>query len=78
VVEWGIPKKYVPQLTHHLWVTGADEIDFVSYCPVFPAKLRLSVHRFTKMDADLVGYEQKALQFLTEVDEMWHSLKERC
>ena len=77
VIDGGIPKKYIPQLTHNLWVTGADEIDFVSYCPVFPPKLRLSVHRFTRLDADLVGYEQKALQFLTEVDEMFSTLKER-
>lgn len=77
-IEYGVPKKYLPQITHNLWVTGADELDFVSYCPVFPEKLRLCVHRVTKLDVDLEQYAMNATQFLADVEATYQHLKEKC
>jgi predicted phage-related endonuclease len=64
----GVPAKYVPQITHALWLTGAQWADFVSYCPLFPERLQLYVHRVYAKDLDLAGYEAKVRAFLKEVD----------
>jgi putative phage-type endonuclease len=64
----GVPSKYLPQITHNLWVTGAAWCDFVSYDPRFPYALRLYVARIEASALDLAGYEKKVRAFLAEVD----------
>lgn len=64
----GVPPRYLPQITHNLWITGARYADFVSYCPLFPEKLQLYVCQVKAADLDLAGYERKLRAFLTEVD----------
>lgn len=64
----GVPAKYLPQITHNLWVTGAAWCDFVSYDPRWPDHLRLHVARVQPGDVDLAGYEDKLRAFLAEVD----------
>jgi putative phage-type endonuclease len=64
----GLPSKYVAQVTHNLWVTGAQWCDFMSYDPRFPERLQLYVHRVQASDLDLAGYEKKLRAFLAEVD----------
>jgi predicted phage-related endonuclease len=66
-----VPPAYIPQITHNLWITGAEWCDFVSYDPrlLEPyASRRLLIVRVKAKDLDIAGYEQKALAFLREVD----------
>jgi predicted phage-related endonuclease len=63
-----VPAEYLPQLTHTLFVTGADWWDFVSYAPQFPEPLRLFVVRLTREDVDLKAYELALSLFLSEVE----------
>jgi putative phage-type endonuclease len=64
----GVPAKYLPQVTHNLWLTGAQWCDFASYDPRFPERLQLYVVRTYADDLDLAGYEKKVRAFLAEVD----------
>ncbi len=63
-----VPSDHLAQVTHNLWVTGAQWCDFVSFDPRFPEHLQLFVVRVARKDVDLKGYEAKALAFLAEVD----------
>lgn len=72
-----VPDDHRDQLRHALWITGREWIDFISYSPVFPEHLRLFVVRLTRQQADLVGYEAQALQFLDEVDREHQDLANR-
>lgn len=72
-----IPPEYVAQLTHNLWVTGAEYVDFVSFDPRWPEALQLLHVRALRNEFDLQGYEAKLLQFLREVDALEAQLRER-
>ncbi len=64
-----VPPKYLPQLRHNVWISGAEAAYFVSYSPDFPESLALSVVRIERDQLDIDEYEAAALQFLSEVDE---------
>jgi hypothetical protein len=66
--EGGMPKEHEAQALHLLWLTGAEWLDLVSYCPLFPERLQLYTHRVHAKDLDLAGYEKKVRAFLAEVD----------
>lgn len=68
-----IPDRYMAQMTHGFWVTGAQWCDFVSFHPLFPEKLRLKVMRIQR--PDLTEYAAKATAFLAEVDEQVKSIQ---
>ena len=70
-----LPKEYVPQVTHNLWISGADWVDFLSYDDRFPSELQVFYTRVLVKDLDLAGYEQSALAFLAEVDHEVNALK---
>ena len=70
-----LPKEYVPQVTHNLWISGADWVDFLSYDDRFPSELQVFYTRVLVKDLDLAGYEQSALAFLAEVDHEVHALR---
>ena len=63
-----VPSEHLPQITHNLWIAGADWCDYVSYCPLFPAPLDLIVIRVLASSLDLAAYELAARLFLGEVD----------
>lgn len=63
-----IPPDYLPQVRHNLWVSGAAYCDYVSFDPRCDGPWRLFVHRVTRAQADVAGYEQKALAFLADVE----------
>jgi len=63
-----VPLDYLPQLTHQLWISGAQFVDFVSFDPTMPERLQLFVARLERDEAALATYEKKALAFLAEVD----------
>lgn len=63
----GLPAEYVPQVTHNLWVTGAEWCDFVSFDDRLPDGLQFFCFRAERSTLDLKAYEVAALKFLDEV-----------
>lgn len=78
LTDGGLPSKYRPQVTHNLWVTGAQWCDFVSFDPRLPENLQLFIVRVNRADVDLSSYEAEALGFLREVEEMEDQLRRRA
>lgn len=62
-----VPPEHLPQLTHNLFVTGAEYCDFFSWDDRFPPPLQTFLVRVTRSDVDLKAYETAALKFLSEV-----------
>lgn len=63
-----VPRDYLAQITHALWITGAQWADFLSFDDRFPAPLQVFYARIHCGDVDLKAYELAATLFLTEVD----------
>jgi YqaJ-like viral recombinase domain len=66
--DWKVPKDYLPQLTHALWITGRSWIDFCSFDDRFPAPLQLFCVRHRRNDVEIKSYELAATLFLSEVE----------
>lgn len=64
-----IPKDYMDQCRHELWITGAKRHHFLSYNPNFPEKLRVFYVTMEREQFDLIEYEAEALKFMAEVRE---------
>lgn len=64
----GVPAEYLPQMRHHLLVTGAEWWEFVSFDDRLPEPLQLVVRRLWAKDADLPAHELAVRNFLAEVD----------
>lgn len=62
-----VPRRYRSQITHHLWITGAQWCDFVSFDDRLPARMQLLVLRLWRDQLDVRGYEREARRFLAEV-----------
>jgi predicted phage-related endonuclease len=63
-----VPKDYLAQLTHALWITGAEWASFVSWDGRFPPPLQLFTMRISRASLDVDAYELAARLFLSEVD----------
>jgi hypothetical protein len=70
-----LPAEHKAQVTHALYVTGADFCDFFSFDPRFPPALQTFHVRVTPKDVDLPAYEVAALAFLAEVDREIEAVK---
>lgn len=66
--SFGVPKEHEAQCLHLLWLTGAQWLDFVSYCPSMPEHLRLFVWRISADAAAIENYDGKVRAFCAEVD----------
>lgn len=62
------PAEYLPQITHNLWITGAEWCDFLSFDDRYPEEMQTFLVRVRRDDVDIEGYEQAALKFLAEVE----------
>ena len=62
-----VPDRYLGQLTHALWLTGASAIHFGSYCPSFTRAPLFHVE-VTRAMVDLDAYDTLLRTFLDEVD----------
>ena len=72
-----IPKDYIAQITHALWITGAKWASFVSYDDRFPPpKLPIFHIRMERNESTIQEYGAKAIAFLAEVDAEVAQLKE--
>jgi predicted phage-related endonuclease len=69
------PKEHLPQITHNLYVTGADYCDFFSWDDRFPGALQTFLVRVKRTDVDLADYESKALAFLAEVERDYQAIR---
>lgn len=63
-----VPAEHAAQITHNLWITGAQWCDFVSFDDRFPPEFQLFVARMERTAAVIAGYEAEALRFLRETD----------
>lgn len=64
----GIPKEYIPQITHNVWVSGAEYAVFVSFDPRLPENLQLFHIRVERSSLAIDEHEKMVLAFLVEVD----------
>jgi hypothetical protein len=64
----GVPKEYLPQLTHALWLTGRPWIDFVSFDDRLPERLQLFLVRHYWKESDVRSYALAVELFLGEVE----------
>lgn len=65
-----VPGEYLKQVTHGLWLTGAQWCDFLSYDPEMPEGLDLVVIRINRSDVDIAAHEAEVIRFLREVADM--------
>ena len=70
-----LPADYLPQVSHHLLVSGAGYCDFMSYGPNFPDRLQVFLVRVNRADVDLAGYESELRTFLAEVEREEQALR---
>jgi len=64
-----IPGDYYKQITHALWITGAQWCDWLSFNPDFPEPLQVKLVRVVRSEAAIAAYETAATAFLAEVDQ---------
>lgn len=62
-----VPTDYLRQITHNLWITGAQWCDFVSFDDRFSDPLSYLRIRVKRSDVDIAAYELAARLFLDEV-----------
>lgn len=78
VIETGkVPTKYLAQVTHGLWVTGADACDWMSFNPDFPEGLQEVLIRVERDDKAIAAYDAAARAFLEEVSAKVNQLRQR-
>ena len=63
-----LPKDYLYQLQHAMWITGARWADFLSFDDRFPSELQVFHVRVTRNETDIAAYEVMARAFLSEVE----------
>lgn len=73
--DGSIPRDYLPQITHNLWISGAEWCDFLSFDDRFPSELQVFYTRVLAVDLDMSAYEKSALAFLAEVETETNALK---
>jgi len=70
-----LPSEHLAQVTHSLWLTGAECLDFMSFDDRFPDEWQTFLVTVQAKDVDLAAYEAKALAFLAEVDALTETLR---
>jgi len=63
-----VPLDYLRQITHQLWISGAEWCDWMSYNPDFPERLQAKLVRVLRAEVDLELYDREARRFLAEVE----------
>lgn len=72
--HWGyinagvMPSTYKAQVTHNLWITGADFCDFMSFDPRFDPVLQQFHFRVWRNEAEINQHAAGVRQFLLELD----------
>lgn len=63
-----VPRDYLLQITHALWITGAQWADFLSCDDRMPEGLQVFHKRVERHEVDLAAYEIAVRGFLKEVE----------
>ena len=63
-----VPGESLKQITHGLWITGAQWADWLSYHPAFPEPLQTRLIRVVRDEVAIAAYDRAARAFLAEVD----------
>jgi hypothetical protein len=63
-----VPTEYARQILQQMWITGAGWVDFMSFCPDFPASLRAKIVHVERNEAEIDAYELLVRGFLRECD----------
>lgn len=69
-----VPSAHVAQITHALWLTGAQWCDFVSFDPRFPPALQMFLVRVLRDEAAIASYALAVSLFLSEVQAKYDAL----
>ena len=72
-----VPAKYKNQMIWQLICTGRKWTDFVSFDPRLPDNLKLFVVRYEPTDEEKKEVEDKVIEFLTTVDNLYKELVNR-
>lgn len=79
-VEWliagTVPDEHKPQMIAQLLCTGRQWCDFVAFDPRMPEGRRLFIRRYEPTPDERVNVEGHAIQFLAEVDALFHKVVE--
>lgn len=62
------PSEYLAQITHNLFITGAEWCDFLSFDDRYPEEMQTFLVRVRRDEVDIAAYEAAALKFLAEVE----------
>lgn len=62
------PSNHLAQITHNLWITGAQWCDFFSFDDRLPKALQCFCVRVERVDIDIAAYDGRAKAFLAEID----------
>ncbi len=73
-----LPREYVGQVTHQLWISDAEYCDFCSWDPRFPPHLQLFKVRVPRDEKQIATYELAVRLFLSEVERELAELTERA
>jgi hypothetical protein len=71
-----VPDEYKPQMLAEMACTNRQWVDFVSFDPRLPKKLKLFQRRFMRDETKIAEMERAVEQFLEEVDAMLLRLKQ--
>lgn len=71
----GVPSEHLAQITHNMWITGAEWCDFLSFDDRFPTSMHTYLVRVPRTSVDVGAYAANALAFLEEVDRELAALK---
>jgi hypothetical protein len=63
-----VPLDYARQITHQLWLTGAQAADFVSFNPDFPVRLQLLIVSLPRDEKAIAEHDKAVRAFLAEVE----------
>lgn len=70
-----VPGEYLKQITHNLWISGAQACDWLSYNPDFPEHLQTKIVEVARDEAAIAAYDTAARAFLAEVDRELEALR---
>ncbi|MBM3738924.1 MAG: YqaJ viral recombinase family protein, partial [Acidobacteria bacterium] len=73
-LQGGMPSEHVAQVQGQIWCCGFDWVDFVSFDPRMPEKLRLYVERVKRDEAYIAKLAASVKVFLDEVERDYQSL----
>lgn len=66
----GMSADHVPQVQGQLWITGRQWVEFVSFDPRLPERLRLHIQRVVRDQPYIDNLAKEIAAFLTEVDSL--------